>query len=285
MAAAGPKLAVSGLCVRHGSESEDSRTLEEHFVCIMSQEGGIRMGEQTHQERFLGNTLQEDGKLAYRCEGLTCVTKNQGCRCAWTWYQSSSVQKMQVGTSRISLCAKWRCQFRKILEIGASATSQKRRASESPVCGLLDRTRRRKEASVVSGGIMDWKAWRKMSRILLRCEEDGTVEVRRWITEVTYDALTGMAKAHQEKALGRVWSQVLEDDEERNVLMNSNMWSSKGIFRHVVGKPKEEEQSRSLTCLRALHRFFPVEDFSSNHRERQKKTHEWLVVRSLRVTV
>ena len=37
--------------------------------------------DQTREERVACNTLQEGGKLLYRCDGPTCATQNQG-----RWY-------------------------------------------------------------------------------------------------------------------------------------------------------------------------------------------------------
>ena len=59
-----------------------SRILEEQFVCIRPQEdgGSVKDQDQTVEERVTLNTLREDGKLLYRCQGLPCDKKNQGRR-------------------------------------------------------------------------------------------------------------------------------------------------------------------------------------------------------------
>ena len=52
----------------------------------------------------------------------------------------------------------------------------------------------RKEALVVSGGALDTEGLEEDVQTLFRYEEDGTVGVHKWITEVPYDAFTGVVK-------------------------------------------------------------------------------------------
>ena len=65
--------------------------------------GGRKSGwDQTPEERVLSDAPQEDVKLACRCQGLTCETKNQK-DADWTRYQSSLMQKVEVGAQGISV--------------------------------------------------------------------------------------------------------------------------------------------------------------------------------------
>ena len=108
---------------------------------------------------------------------------------------------------------------------------------------------------------------------LFRYMEDGTLEVRKWITEVPYDAFNTMAEvckengrvgrgrsAAMDKEIGKTWSQVLEDVEARNVFIKSIMWRSTDFLRHVMG---ETEGRGAITFIYVCEhcKMFPVEDF------------------------
>ena len=49
-------------------------------MCNGPQDDGKSVRDQTLKERCYFGVLQEDGQLAYRCQELTCATKNQGRR-------------------------------------------------------------------------------------------------------------------------------------------------------------------------------------------------------------
>ena len=89
---------------------------------------------------------------------------------------------------------------------------------------------------------------------LLHHRDDGTVEMRKWITEVPAPCLPGSAQAYkgrlenEGRSKQKQWSQILEDHVARNDFM-----------RHVVG---EVDERGAITrhvcehCRRCL-----VEDF------------------------
>ena len=64
---------------------------------------------------------------------------------------------------------------------------------------LWKELQRRKEAFLVSGGILD-KGLENVQNVL-RFKEDCTVEVHRWIADIPYDASKGLAKACKEDKL------------------------------------------------------------------------------------
>ena len=76
---------------------------------------------------FFSDLLQEEGKLACMCQGLTCETKNQGRR----YLDLGAIQfhcSMWKSAHHGSLCqmldrTQWWCQFGPIFQIGASALS------------------------------------------------------------------------------------------------------------------------------------------------------------------
>ena len=89
------------------------------------------------------------------------------------------------------------------------------------------------------------KARKKMSRRC--CEDDGVVEVHRWLTEVPYDVLNGVAKACKEgrleeedlpqwtkNAVGEIKSQAFDDDEAHNIYMKSFLCRSADFLIHFV---------------------------------------------------
>ena len=48
---------------------------------------------------------------------------------------------------------------------------------------------------MLSGGALDLEGLEEHVQKLLRFKEDGTVEVHKWMTEVPYDTLRGVAQA------------------------------------------------------------------------------------------
>ena len=65
---------------------------------------------------------------------------------------------------------------------------------------LQKELQRRKEAFLVSGGILDTEGLEDVQNVL-RFKEDCTVEVHRWIAVIPYDASKGLAKACKEDKL------------------------------------------------------------------------------------
>ena len=72
-----------GFCVTLDSESENSRTAEEHVVCNRPQEDGTSASgqDQPLEKRVTSNTSLKDVTLSYRRQGLLCVSMNEGRRC------------------------------------------------------------------------------------------------------------------------------------------------------------------------------------------------------------
>ena len=119
------------------------------------------------------------------------------------------------------------------------------------------------EASVVSGGALGTEGLEEDCQNLFRHREDGTVDVRKWITQVPNDAC---------KAGESVEGNMLEDDEARTVLIKSIMWTSTTFRKHVVG---ETEGSGAI----------PVVGVHSSWRRTKEQWPEWMVVWILRATV
>ena len=84
------------------------------------------------------------------------------------------------------------------------------------------------ETLVLSRGTLDTQEWKKMSKLLFRYKGDGTVEVHKWITEISFDAYKSMTKLCRDNGLeeehlpqwtknviGNMRDQVLEDVEAR----------------------------------------------------------------------
>ena len=86
---------------------------------------------------------------------------------------------------------------------------------------------------------------------LLRYGDDGTVEVRKWVSDIQWNSFHGWAKVCREgelenedmpewtrKAVARICQDVLADVETRNTHVNSTMWKSTDFLKHVA---KEKE--------------------------------------------
>ena len=66
--------------VSSGSESPDSRTLEELSVIDFKRAVAVCRGSTDSLARCCMQRLPENGRWLYRCQGLTCDKKNQGRR-------------------------------------------------------------------------------------------------------------------------------------------------------------------------------------------------------------
>ena len=84
---------------------------------------------------------------------------------------------------------------------------------------------------------------------LFNFEDDGTVEVCKWVRDVPLKVFRGLVNACEEgrlaeetvpagtkKTLTRMREQVSEDDEARNDDKKSIMWKSTGLLRPVSGE-------------------------------------------------
>ena len=100
-----------GSGVRSGSESEESCTPEEHVVCR----------DQTREERVTFHTSQEDGALAYKCQGLTLATKSQERRYLDLVPVIFSDQEREVDVREISVQTVGKRTM--VVQSGVSATS------------------------------------------------------------------------------------------------------------------------------------------------------------------
>ena len=60
--------------------------------------------------------------------------------------------------------------------------------------------------------------------------------------------------------VGKLWDQVIEEVEARNVFTTNIMWKSTGFLRHVVGET-EQRGAITFTYVCEHWKLFPVEDF------------------------
>ena len=60
--------------------------------------------------------------------------------------------------------------------------------------------------------------------------------------------------------VGKLWDQVLEEVEARNVFTTNIMWKSAGFLSHVVGQT-EQRGTITFTHVCEHWKLFPVEDF------------------------
>ena len=155
----------------------------------------------------LFDTPPEDGELVYRCQRWACESKKTEASDTWTWFQTSSVQNMDVGAPAIS-----------VQNVGKNTTMafvrlEPSKWRSSPFGDLLDRTshasevhqghqrteerREDKQESLLwsQEEPVDMEALAHDVQKLLRYGEDGTVEVHRWMTDIPYDAVRGLVKA------------------------------------------------------------------------------------------
>ena len=188
----GLKLAV----LEVGSESTDSRILEEHFgFCNRPEEDGESVRELylTLETRVTFNTPQEDGKLLYKCQGFTCDKKNQLGLGA-----SGFPPKMDIGTQE-TFAQDAGLNFE--VDLVVSERSKYNDAKEE---GRLHKFR-----------MSPSKVWSKCAR------------KTRWKTKICRNG--------QKKVFSRIGSHVLDTVEARNFLTRSIMWRSTDFLGHVVG--------------------------------------------------
>ena len=120
---------------------------------------------------------------------------------------------------------------------------------------------------------------------LLNFEDEGTVEVCKWVGDVPLKAFRGLANACEEGRLAeetvragtkkipmRVRVRVSEDDEARGDFTKSIMWKSTVFFKPCDRRSgKTQARSFSLLVLWCV---------TTNHGEEEdeQKTHEWMVM-------
>ena len=154
-------------------------------------------------------------KTMYKCQGPACKTKNQGCLVFFTTEDG-------VGHTR-ALCSS--CWTEHNGAVGSTRTFWLEQAPRRQRGGLQHNPfgdgrithlmcrryvkatkelraelKRRKEA-VFGSGTSDLEGLQADVEALWHCREDGTVEVHKWITELPYHALRGLAQACK----GRRW--------------------------------------------------------------------------------
>ena len=86
-------------------------------------------------------------------------------------------------------------------------------------------------------------------------------ELHRWITEcrvmppkawrkhvMRTDKEEDLPQSRQ-KVIGRIWNQVLDDDEARNVFIKNSMWRSNDFLIHVVWQNGRKRSHHVHLCL------------------------------------
>ena len=108
---------------------------------------------------------------------------------------------------------------------------------------------RRKHPEVTKEGVLDTEGLDEDVQELFRYKDDGTVEVRRWINNVQWNALRALPRVCRDgefekedmsswtrKVIERNWQQVLADVEASNAHTKSIMWTSTCSQRHAVSE-------------------------------------------------
>ena len=99
---------------------------------------------------------------------------------------------------------------------------------------------------------------------LFRCKDDGTVQVRKWITDVQYVAFQGLAKA----CMGRRTCAALDREGHwqnagpgtgGNVCTTNTLWKRPVFLKHVLGETGGG--AITFTYISEHCKLFPVEDF------------------------
>ena len=109
--------------------------------------------------------------------------------------------------------------------------------------------KKRKVALVLSGGELDTEGLSEDVKELFRYKDDGTVEVRKWMSDVRWNYFHGVANvckdvelekedmpAWTRRVTARIWQDVLEDVEANNAFTKGIMWRSTDFLRHVVSE-------------------------------------------------
>ena len=140
---------------------------------------------------------------------------------------------------------------------------------------------------MLSGGVLDTGGLDGDVQELFRYNDDGTVEVHRWINDVRWNACPGLATVCRDgelekedmpswtrKAIARIWQRVLEDVEASNTFTKSIVWKSGNFLRHVVSE-KEGREAITFTYVCAHCKLFPGGDVlwvvRTNHGENAKR--------------